>query len=117
MNFQQFELNMLHRAGLPARLYPLHARRLLECALIAWQSTTTQTPSNDPHFRSALRRAAWQRYRDEYGFSPLAIMLLGAIINFLINWYFSDPHTHDALIHDFAATQQLAISGDNYAHH
>ena len=103
MTNKAFRDEIIRGAGWLAIWNRRQAERVLDCALAMWPAENSPLLRNPAKLRRQLRQAMLERHQAEYGFSPLALLLIGAIVNFLINWFFNDPQHRGGLLQAFAA--------------
>ena len=103
MTNKAFRDEIIHGAGWFAGWNRRESERVLDCALAAWPAANSPLLRSPAKLRRQLRQSMLERHHAQYGFSPLALLLIGAIVNFLINWFFNDPEHRGELLQTFAA--------------
>ena len=103
MTNKAFRDEIIRGAGWLAHWNRQQSERVVDCALAAWPAADSPLLRSPGKLRAQLGQAMLERHRAEYGFSPLALLLIGAIVNFLINWFFNDPEHRGRLLQAFAA--------------
>jgi len=98
MNIREFHAVVIQGAGPLARLQPARSARLVDQIIECWPEADAALAIDRTTLACDVANSVGRRSRREHGFSPVALLILGGIINFLIEWYFSDPAEHSQLI-------------------
>ena len=83
---------IVKESGLRARCCPETAARIASLGIQCFPDHGAQQIGAGVTYQ-LLRHKVGVYYRQRYGFSPLALILIGAVLQALIAWYFRTPRS------------------------
>lgn len=83
--YEQLEEFLIDEAGWRARLNRRVSSRVVRLGVLSWA---------DQPYEPGMRRRVWDEYKRLYGLDPLTLLILGAIVNVviqaLLKWWYGD---------------------------